>query len=296
MKRFMRIIKLVFLVILIALLAIVSISCKTAERNPKEWAKLYGYKPEEVLSIEVGTLYRCPLLKGKINGLDAYVLFDTGNIAEPKISPAMRKKLDLKAVDSKPAYNSKTNTSDKINTFLCKKFSTLNENYTNLNVVEARDNKFDSSISLSMLINKRFTIDYKNRMMAISNSSSLGYKSKGEVLPLITNNRYKGMIVVKGTVNGRDALIQIDTGKGSTSIDKKLVSSLNLNSKLGIYEIDNIKLGCLVFSSHKAKVSDFSHISNGYSQPITLSLGSDIISQFVLTVDYQNNVVIINSR
>ncbi len=269
--------------------------CQTTA-SPDQWGALYQYQSSETFRIQM-TPRRFPLVPGRIAGTDIKVFFDTGNFFGPTIAPALARSLELipsgnerKEYDSDGAYRSSRRG------FLPVDFQVFRSSPSPVELFEAPDNEFPASVGVWDLLGRRFTLDMGSGLMGVS-STPFRADGRTEELPLIWNDRQKGMIVVPGTVDGVETLIQIDTGKSRTTIDESLIPLAGLKEHntpfLKGYRVDAITLGGLSFSVDSAKVADFSDISGGYPGPILIGIGADIISRIALTVDYSQNKVFI---
>jgi len=114
------------------------------------------------------------------------------------------------------------------------------------------------------------------------------------MLPIVRNLKYNKMIVVKGKVNGHEVLIQIDTGRTKTGIDARLADKLKLTKTDEGHVIDSILLGSYEFNVPNAEEVDLKALDKNFSEPVLISIGSDVISRMVLTVDYFKNQIIIS--
>ena len=77
-------------------------------------------------------------------------------------------------------------------------------------------------------------------------------------------------------------------------MDPLLVAALGLPPAKNGYEIREVKIGCYSFSVPSAKEVNFNGIGEGLPHPIMLGIGSDIVSQLVLSVDYSQHIVLIS--
>ncbi|NIM97106.1 MAG: hypothetical protein GTO24_03155, partial [candidate division Zixibacteria bacterium] len=141
---------------------------------------------------------------------------------------------------------------------------------------------------------KRFTLDYRNKIIAVSELPFPRIEAGDITFPLIQSKEHKGMIIIGGEVNGHQVLIQIDTGKSRTCVDPALVKKIDLPEVKRGYRIDKIQLGQYSFKVTSAKKVSFRGISGDLPEPILLGIGSDILSQVVLSVDYSKQIVIIS--
>jgi hypothetical protein len=96
------------------------------------------------------------------------------------------------------------------------------------------------------------------------------------------------MPVVEGTVNGQNVLIQIDTGKSRTCVDRVLVRHLSIPEAHYGYALADVRIGSWKFAARSAREEDFSRISQGYPSPILVGIGSDVLPQVIMTVDDQS--------
>jgi hypothetical protein len=227
------------------------------------------------------------------------LFFDTGNFFGFQIGPGLARILKLKpsggerknyASDGTYRYSQKGYHVKSLSVF-----RTMSED---IEMFEMRDDAFEASVGLPALGGKRFTIDYKNRLMGISDRPFDKEGLEIDEFPLIWNEALRGMIVIEGQVNGIETLFQIDTGKSRTTIDEGLIARAGLKENNTFfrkgYKVDRVTLGKRSFSVDCAKVSNFNAISRGYPRPILIGIGADILSRIVLTVDYSQKKVFVS--
>lgn len=287
-----RIVNRKIIILLLISISVLFTGC-FSNHNLDSWAEKYGFEGAEVFPIQIKK-YGFPYVEAKINNKEITMMFDTGNMVGMEISPEIAAKLNLSQIDKWYSLDSAGNRRGTFSIFKAEELNLFGQQYENLKVYESRINEFEGIISPYILKNKRFTLDYKNKVIGISDSSLPELRVNKEVFSLVSSPDYKTMPVIKGTVNGKEVLIQLDTGKSRTCVDKRLVNELNLPSSGRGCKVENIKLGSFEFSVANAKVKSFKGISKGYPEPIMLGLGSDIISKFVLSVDYGAEKVIIS--
>ena len=86
-------------------------------------------------------------------------------------------------------------------------------------------------------------------------------------------------------------LIELDTGKSRTVINPQLASELGLKRGTRGVEIRALRLGDLSFRVPSAKEVDQTGIDPSLPESILVGVGSDILSRFVWTVDYETGAV-----
>jgi hypothetical protein len=271
-------------------------ACQTV-RDPVQWGKEHHYGVDETVRIKMDR-HHFPLVPGKINNKDVKIFFDTGNFFGLEIGPGLARILKLRpSGDERKNYASDGTYRYSQKGYDVESFTVFRTEFKNIEMFEMTDDTFEASVGIQGLLDGRFTIDYKNRLMGISSNP---FENKGNDIDeflLIWNEMLKGMIVIKGRVNGMETLFQIDTGKSRTTIDEDLIARAGLKENRSLfqqgYRVDKITLGKKSFSVARAKVANFRAISKGYPEPILIGIGADILSRIVLTVDYGQKRVFI---
>lgn len=269
-------------------------NCFAQDETSLLWAKNYHFEPGEVFPIEIGA-FGYPFVECELNGSSIVMLFDTGNITGVFIRREVAQQLGLKKIGESGRRDSSGNSVGTFAVYNARDMSAFGKKWKDVKILERNEERFQGAIGPKYVMKGRFTIDYINRFIGVSDSPTPGTGIDHCELELLPNESYPGMIVVKGSVNGRLVLIQFDTGKSRSVVDPLLVKELNLLQDEHGALIKEIKLGSRSFSVKSAKVLSLAGLSRGYPEPILLGIGSDIISQMVLSVDYQRKIVRIGS-
>ncbi len=208
------------------------------------------------------------------------------------INPEQAKRLGLPVTGESKYYDTSGALLGTHKLYGINELNLFGKPWPNLQADEFWQTDLDGTIGPRFVLKRRFTLDYQDKVIAVSDSP-LPKDSIEDVLPMFSS-RYPGMIVVEGTVNGRKVLIQVDTGKSRTCVDTALVAALGLPQAKNGYEILDLKIGHYSFSVPSAKEVDFKGIAEGLPQPILLGIGSDILSQVVMSVDYSQRILTIS--
>jgi predicted aspartyl protease len=264
-------------------------AAQTASPTPV-WVSELGYKPEELFPITINR-YGFPMVTVEIDGTPLALVFDTGNTTGLSLSTENAEKLRLQTTGAATSYDTNNTALSQDRVFRAGQVTSLGRKWKDVPVHELRGTALPGLIGPVFLRGRRFTIDYKNKILAVS-SSDLPKNAAGDRLPLLPTY-YRGMIVVRGLVNGREVLIQIDTGKSRTCVDPVLIRELKLPKVGNGYRIEQIRLGTVDFSTSPAKDVDFSGIGEGLPGPILLGIGSDVLANVVFTVDYRSGVAML---
>jgi predicted aspartyl protease len=249
------------------------------------------YRADELYPVEIGK-FGYPYVTIFINGEKLKLAWDTGNLTGLVLNSDIAARLKLPVVDASKSYDSSGAVVGTFRVFNVKELSGLGRVWTNVPAHEIKTTDFDGLIGPRFLAAKRFTLDYRSKLIAISDRTLVDQKeTDGAIIPLIKSPVLKEMIVIRGTVNGKNVLMQLDTGKSRTSVDASLVASEKLHQSANGYRIDEIKIGPYSFSVPSARQDSFKGISEGLPEPILIGIGSDILSQVVFTVDYSRLVL-----
>lgn len=255
-----------------------------------QWAKKYSFDPSEVFPLEIGAL-GFPYIECEIDGSSITMLFDTGNITGVFLGSKAAQRIGLLKTGELVRRDSSGNRVGAFAAYTASKMTVFGKKRSDVGILQRDEERFEGAVGPRFVMEGRFTIDYGNRLIGVA-STPLPEKEDDQYdLELVPNDRYPGMIVAKGSVNGRTVLIQFDTGKSRSVLDPKLVEELRLPQDEQGALIREIKLGSLTFSVNSAKMLSLHGLSREYAEPVLLGIGSDILSQVVLSVDYRRNVV-----
>jgi hypothetical protein len=118
--------------------------------------------------------------------------------------------------------------------------------------------------------------------------------------------------MVKGKLNGRDAWFIVDTGASVTLINKAIIKHFGLSERFDFYEdkteinglggrvgfesfVCKIEIGILTINHAALKSKDlnglFALISGRENIRITGIIGSDILSQYGISINYENKTL-----
>lgn len=272
--------------------AILMSGCRKPSDRLLHWQEKYNYKPEQVYSMDVDE-NGLPQVKVKINDTNLNMILDTGNMNGMSIELEKSRQLRLTRVDNWNGEDYKGGTTGKYSVFHVAKINSFNKTWKNQRIYESKLDGYNGSIGPLYIDKERFTLDYKNKFIGLGYSQGRVDDKNASVLPMVKNLKYTKMIVVKGKVNGHEVLMQIDTGRPRTSIDSRLANKLKLIKTKEGYVIDSIMLGNYEFTVPNAQEMDLKALDKDFQEPVLLSVGSDIISRVVLTVDYYRSQLII---
>jgi hypothetical protein len=217
--------------------------------------------------------------------------FDTGNMVGISVSSGLFNRLELATVDTYDRLDSKGEVIATLRVGQSQNVAVLGLDIGSRRIYEFDHPSLSGLVGPDFLKDVRFTLDYESRRMAISNTpvpeSIHGYRE----VPLVRSVRHPALILVKGSVNGREILIEIDTGKSRSVIHPGLAVEMKLERSSDGVRIDDLQIGDLSFDIPSAKPVDQTAIDPDLTEPILAGIGSDLLSQFVWTVDYASGVL-----
>lgn len=255
------------------------------------WVQQLGYRSDEVMPIQVGE-YGFPYVPVKVGDTERQWLFDTGDMFGIGIAEAEARKLGLGQAGDTLRLDSAGNAS-RSSVYRIGQLTVFGSTLRDQQALVYEGNDVPGGIGPGFLVDKRFTLDYRHRLLAIA-ASPLPAPPRGSVtLPLLPTGELQGLIVVEGSVGGRPLYIEVDTGKSRTCIDPELVAELGLVGDAGGYPVKSIRLGTFHFDIPSAKAVSFRGISRHLPESVLLSIGSDVLSKVVTTVDYRQKVMVI---
>jgi len=254
------------------------------------WQKTLNYEDRDLYPISVGK-YGFPLVKVAVNGRELDLVWDTGNMAGLLLSPSIIQGLALPAAGEQTFYTSAGEVAGSYPSYRIDQLKAFGGTLKDERAYEYQGD-LNGLIGPRYVLSGRFTLDCKHKLIAVS-GTPLPEQVKGR-LPMVISRQYPGLILVHGSANGQNVLVEIDTGKSRTAVDPALVSLLRLPKTASGYRIDEIKLGSCKFKVPAAKVVGLQGLSRQLPEPIMLGIGSDILSKVVLTVDYPQQVMLIS--
>ena len=256
-----------------------------------EWVSELGYKKNEVFPITVK--YGFPMVIVQINGKPLELMFDTGNTEGLSLSTDNAASLGLSSIGTTGDYDTNGALLGQVNNYRVSSVAVFGATWSDVKAYELKSD-LPGLLGPSYLRDKRFTLDYVNKLLAVS-GSDLPKSLARDSVPMLKSD-FEGMIVVRGQVNGRATLIQIDTGKSRTCVDKKLIAELSLPQNENGAQIAQVQIAGVTLTPTRAKEVDFSGISGSLPEPILLGIGSDSLKGVVMTVDYRGGVVLLQPQ
>ena len=263
---------------------------------PSAWRRLFGYSPAEIHQIEIGE-FGYPFVPATIEGGSIMLAFDTGNMVGVSLNSALFDRFGGKKAGTVDRMDGSGELVETSRVARSKTVEVMGHALGQENIYELSNTPLTGLVGPDFLDGAHFTLDYRWGQMAASFSPLADTVDGYHSVPLVRSTRHPTLILVRGTVEGRRILIELDTGKSRTVINPELARSLKLDKGARGVRIGNLQVGNLSFEIPSAKEVDQTGIDTGSPERILAGIGSDVLSQIVWTVDYKSGVLWLpNSR
>ncbi len=260
------------------------------------WVTQLGYRPDDVFAVRRGYL-GMPFLEVVIGDSTYSLLFDTGNMVGLTLATPLLDQLGLPELGRWDRLDSGGQVIGSYRRVRAPVVRLLGRTLADEVIFEFSDATLGGLVGPDALPGTRFTLDYRAGNLAITSSPLEGVPPGFTALPLTRSSRHPRLILARGRVNGRLVLIEFDTGASRSNIDPALAQELSLPTAGNGVRIDSLAIGPFVFSVPSARVNARAGIDPVLSPPIQLAVGSDILAQLILTVDYaRGQLLLLDTR
>ena len=267
----------------VAVTAIALAGC--ADAGTADWPARFEFGPQSVHQLRAGEL-GLPYLPVTFGDDTLWLPFDTGNMVGLTLASRLFEALGLPCDDSWELLDS---AGEPVSTDCIARgvrAGVCGRTRDSVDVFEFHHESLPGLVGPDALPGDRLMIDYGTGRLAVDDGPGPKAAPGFAVVPLTRSARHPRLILVEGSVNGRPVLIEIDTGKSRTTVDRALVEALNLRRDDRGVRVGTVRLGPLTFEVESAREVDTSGISEGLPTPISLGIGSDNLRRFVWGVDY----------
>lgn len=274
-----------------ALVLVAAVSeCMPAAPEGPGWIDAFGYTEAEVHSLKVGD-FGFPYVPVRIAGIPLMLPFDTGNMLGLSVSKRLFDQLALTPDGHYSRVNSAGETTAALRVAETDEISVLGRKLDSTRVYEFDHASLRGLVGPTLLEGEHFTLDYRSGKIGVGGGSLPDSVPGFRHIPLVRSRRHPKLILVRGTIEGRKVLIEFDTGKSRTVINPALSSELGLKRGSNGVVINILEIGSLSFEVRSAKEVDQTGIDPSLPEPILAGVGSDVLSRFVWTVDYDASVL-----
>lgn len=281
-----------------------SVVSSTVERTTLQmWLMDLGYERGQVYPLSLATP-GCPLVEVDISGVKMPLILDTGTAHgfvitahAPPVPHRVKGRSEELNADGSHRGNSFQIAVDRM-TVLGKVFENVSGSLSDWRMFSSEP--FNGTVGLDFFLDRRFTLDYRFAKVAVSTSplpEKLDRK-RYAYLELIDAPRSQGnTLYARGSVSDHDVLVYFDTGYNVSFIDPQYAGDftriLRPGTKFSVFrEGVPLQLGGHTFVLNELR-EDAIKRGAGLELPVALVLGSDVLSQFIVTVDVRAKKLLI---
>lgn len=269
-----------------------ALSVGSASGQEPWWLDSLDYTEAWLSPVRVGS-DGFPYLPVRIDGTTLWLLFDTGNMVGLTVATPHFDQLGLPRTGTIRQRDSNGELVGVFRVGEAQQVDALGQSVTQVEVREFSHPRLAGLFGPGDLPGTRFTLDYQERLIAVD-TVPIGRQLVSVAQPLIRSPRHPRLIVVQGDVRGEPVLIELDTGKSRTVVDPVWATGVGLTvDARDTVVVGEVRIGQAVFHIADAKPFGLGAIDPDLPAPLVLSLGSDSLSRFVLTVDYRTGSVLL---
>lgn len=265
--------------------------------DPEVWISKYYYNSNELLDVKFNTHNRGRLYFDiLLNGAEAEAYFDTGNAFGICVSDQVAQKGNFQIDNYANVYNSEGALISKSSRFKVNSFY-IEGKQMELGsgiIIDGKDNYF----GFEPFKAGRITLDYESKKVAVSKSSlpdNIVTSENRQVFNFLTmEGSGEGYIVIPVRINGQEYYAMVDTGASVSVIDSEIASKISVKQNVfGRVKLQNIEIGSFKISFPSVSVHSQRAVGRGIEKEIMATIGADVLCQFLVTIDYQQRLLIL---
>ncbi len=158
---------------------------------------------------------------------------------------------------------------------------------------------FSGTVGLDFFLDRRLTLDYRSLKAGVTAAPIPGKldRTRYVSVDLVEPPPSQGHVLyARAKVNGRDSLVYFDTGYNVSFIDPSFGEGLDRIERQGKFKVFRqhvpLQVGEYRFLLDELRETPISR-GPGFDLPVALTLGSDVLSHFVLTIDIRAKKLIL---
>ena len=270
-----------------------------------EWIDRYGYTETEVVDFAFGEQgVWVPIVTAKINNRPARLILDTGTNAYAALDESGFEALEIPIARWSTFLDASGQPSGRIPQGRASTLEVGAARWTDIEIeglgpesITGKRIGYVGTLGWHALREGRLTIDYANRKAAITERelpARIEACATRHVADFVSPPEIDGLILIQAVLDGREFLAQLETGKSSTLLAPELESIRSFETGDRGLEIDGLRIGPFGLQTRFGRMGrGFDSFSRGVERPVLVGLGSDLLSRFLVTVDYVNRRVIL---
>lgn len=269
-----------------------------------EWVDRYGYVPGDFVDFRFGDRGTwVPVVDARVAGRRVRLVFDTGTNGYAALDEATMRELQLPIEGWSEFLDASGEPAGRIPRTRASTLELASLRLVDVPVggvgperITGERRGYVGTIGWSALEGGRFTIDYSNRRIAISSEplpGGLASCATRYVTSFVSPPRLDGLLLVAARLEGHALLAEVDTGKSKTVLDPGIDSIRSFEHGDRGLEIAGLRLGPFELTTRFGRMGrGFDSFSRGVEPRVLVGLGSDLLSRFLLTVDYPTRTIV----
>ena len=266
-----------------------------------QWSRDLAYKGTEIYPLTLDAL-GCPLIKVDVSGVQVSLTLDTGTSRgfvltdhAPAVPHRVEERHEELNADGSHRGESLSIRVEEMSV-LGRVFKNVAGSLSDWRMFSSQP--FDGTVGLDFFLDRRLTLDYRSLSVGAT-TAPLPAKLDPKhyvTADLIDPPRSQGHILyARARVNGRDATVYFDTGYNVSFIDPGFCEGLARVERPGKFKVFRkaipMELGGQKFILDELREDPIKR-GAGFDPPVALTLGSDILSHFVVTIDIRAKKII----
>lgn len=259
-----------------------------------QWSRDLGYQANELYPLTIGST-GCPFVDVNASGVKVSLMLDSGTsrgFVVTNNAPPFPHVVEGHSEELNADGTHRGESSDiRVETLsvLGKVFKDVRGSLSDWKMYSSEP--FDGTVGLDFFLDRRLTLDYRAGRVGVTDSplpEKLD-RSRYVSIDLVVPPKSQGRILyARAKVNGRDALVYFDTGYNVSFIDPSFANVSNRVERTGKYKAfrEGIRLE---LAGQKFVLDDLRESAlnrgSGFDLPVALTLGSDVLSHFIVAID-----------
>lgn len=265
------------------------------------WIQRLKYSQDEIYPIKLA-LNNIPLVTININETPIDIFFDTGNSHGLGLTTAIEGKIEYKIIKTTRSTWPDGSYRGESKIITVSSLGVFGDVYKNVEVVFSdwkmySSLKFNGLLGLKYFRRKRVTLDYQNEKIAVSEkplTNAALQNSHDTVVQLLDPpERHMDLIYLIGRVNGQETVIYLDTGSSASFIDPRIIDKNDIikENKRSLVKDIKFSINGFGFKVRRMRVMELRRGMN-FKYPVRVRLGSDVLKDFLITIDKMTNRII----
>lgn len=257
-----------------------------APSSPEEWARVYGYGPDELVEFTFDRGRGRPFFQGEVNGRPASLFFDSANAFGLTVPEAWVRQEGWRVTGERPHVVGGQPTG----TFPDFTVTSLAVAGVALPIsVGTSWAGNEASFGWPSLRGRTITLDYAHGRAAIGSRPLPESITPGRgryVARYVSPEGYAGAVLIPTRVRGRQYLALVDTGASVTAIDRTLAEEWGLAPNLlGRVRLEGLEIGPFRLDVPSAALRPVRTLFRSGPRP-SFVIGADVLCRFLVTFDY----------